>query len=137
SSASVGIALTGPHATAAPDLLRNADIAMYVAKGDERKRFAAYEPTLYSRLHRRKELALQLERAVARDEIVVHYQPVYSLADESIVALEALARWQHPDHGLLPPDAFLGLAEQRARILAVGARGVRQSLRSLAGSQGA
>src|SRR5207253_3115205 len=82
--------------------------------------------------HRRKELTLQLERAVARDEIVVHYQPVYSLADESIVALEALARWQHPDHGLLPPDEFLGLAEESGRILEIGASVVRQSLRFIA-----
>jgi EAL domain-containing protein (putative c-di-GMP-specific phosphodiesterase class I) len=105
---------------------------MYVAKGDERKRFAAYEPTLYSRLHRRQELALQLERAVAREEIVVHYQPVYSLTDESIVALEALVRWQHPEHGLLAPDEFLGLAEESGRILEIGATVVRQSLRFLA-----
>jgi diguanylate cyclase (GGDEF)-like protein len=130
--ASVGIALTGESAGTAADLLRNADIAMYVAKGDERKRFAAYEPALYSRLHRRQELALQLERAVVRGEIVVHYQPVYSLSDSSIVALEALCRWQHPEHGLLSPDEFLGLAEESGRILEIGASVVRQSLRFLA-----
>jgi diguanylate cyclase (GGDEF)-like protein len=129
--ASVGIALTGAHATTAADLLRNADIAMYVAKGDERQRYATYEPTLYSRLHRRQELSLQLERAVSRDEIVVHYQPAYSLTNGSIVAFEALARWEHPDHGLLLPEEFLALAEESGRILEIGASVFRQSLRSL------
>ena len=73
--------MTGPHAATAEELLRNADIAMYVAKSDERSRYAIYEPRFHQRLRQRQELALELERALERGEIVVHYQPVVSLDD--------------------------------------------------------
>jgi len=126
--ASIGIALTGPNAATAEELLRNADIAMYVAKSDERSHFAIYEPRFHERLRERQELATELRRALERDEIVVHYQPVVSLETGTIEAFEALARWEHPERGLLAPDEFLGIAEESGFIIELGAKVMGQAL---------
>ncbi len=129
--ASIGIALTGAHAVTAEELLRNADIAMYVAKSDERSHYAIYEPRFHQRLRERQELAVELRRALERDEIVVHYQPVVSLTGGSIEAFEALARWEHPERGLLGPDEFLGIAEESGLIVELGATVMRQALQQV------
>jgi diguanylate cyclase (GGDEF)-like protein len=126
--ASVGIAVTGPDATTPEELLRNADIAMYTAKTEERS-CALYEPELHHRIRARRSLALELERAAERGEFVVHYQPVVSLADGTIQAFEALARWQHPERGLLLPEEFLSVAEESGLIFEVGACVRDQALR--------
>src|SRR5205823_4173966 len=126
--ASIGIALTGQHARTAEELLRNADIAMYVAKSDDRRHVATYEPKFHQRLRQRQELAVELRRALERDEIVVHYQPVVSLATGAIEAFEALARWEHPERGLLLPAEFLGIAEESGMIVDLGAKVIDQAL---------
>ena len=71
----------------------------------------------------RIELESELRRAVERDEFVLHFQPIYSLADGSVAAVEALVRWQHPTRGLVPPGAFIPLAEESGTIVRIG-RGV-------------
>ncbi|HUV47912.1 MAG TPA: EAL domain-containing protein, partial [Actinomycetes bacterium] len=118
--ASIGIAATGPDALSVEDLLRNADLAMYTAKTDERRR-SHYQPALHARLRRDRETAQELEKAVERGEILAHFQPIVSLADGSIQAFEALARWQHPERGLLAPAEFLGIAEESGLISEIGA----------------
>jgi diguanylate cyclase (GGDEF)-like protein len=130
-SASIGIAITGAHALTAEELLRNADMAMYVAKSDERSHYAIYEPRFDERLHEWHELAVELRHAIERDEIVVHYQPVVSLATGSVEAVEALARWEHPERGLLGPDEFLGIAEESGLIVDLGAAVMGQALRQV------
>ncbi|MDX6480974.1 MAG: hypothetical protein QOG85_1484 [Gaiellaceae bacterium] len=127
-SASIGIALTGEHAATAEELLRNADIAMYVSKSDERSHYAIYEPRFHQNLRERQELAAELRRALERDEIVVHYQPVVSLETGAIEAFEALARWEHPERGLLGPDEFLGIAEESGLIVELGETVMAQAL---------
>jgi predicted signal transduction protein with EAL and GGDEF domain len=127
--ASIGIALTGPHAMSAEELLRNADIAMYKAKSDGNRRWALYEPVLHRRLRHRHELASELEGSVERGEIVVNYQPAVSLADGTIHAFEALARWQHPERGLLLPGDFLGVAEEVGLINEIGSCVIEQAFR--------
>ncbi len=129
--ASIGIAVTGPDAATAEELMRNADIAMYTAKSDERH-CILFEPTLHSGLRRRRDLAFELQGAIERGEIVVHYQPVVSLVDGSIQAFEALARWQHPERGLLLPEEFLELAEESGVIFEVGASVRDQAFRCAA-----
>jgi diguanylate cyclase (GGDEF)-like protein len=129
--ASIGIALTGPNAPTAEELLRNADIAMYVAKSDERSRYAIYEPRFHQRLRERQDLGVELRRAIERDEIVVHYQPVVSLETGKIEAFEALARWQHPERGLLGPEEFLGIAEESGFIVELGATVMSQALQQV------
>jgi diguanylate cyclase (GGDEF)-like protein len=127
--ASIGIALTGENAVTGEELLRNADIAMYVAKADDRTHYAIYEPKFHQRLRERQELAGELRRALERHEIVVHYQPVVSLETGSVEAFEALARWEHPERGLLGPDEFLGIAEESGLIVELGGAVIGQALR--------
>jgi EAL domain-containing protein (putative c-di-GMP-specific phosphodiesterase class I) len=110
-------------------LIRNADIAMYSAKRVDRQRFALYEPGLHGRLRHQRQLALDLEQAVERGEIVVHYQPIVSLVDGSIRAFEALARWEHPERGLIMPSEFLGAAEDSGLIVELGLSVIDQAFR--------
>jgi diguanylate cyclase (GGDEF)-like protein len=128
--ASIGIAVTGPHADTAEELLRNADIAMYAAKNDDHRRSATYEHSLHSRMRHRGRLALELENAVERGELVAHYQPIVSLGDGTIQAFEALVRWQHPERGLLPPSDFLSTAEESGLMIDVGRCVLEQAFRS-------
>ncbi len=118
---SVGIALSRSGTATTQELLRNADTAMYTAKADDHRRFAFYEANLHSRLRRHRKLVLEIERAVDYGEIEVHYQPVVSLADDGLQAFEALARWRHPDRGLLPATEFMSLAEEAGVMRKLGA----------------
>ncbi|HXJ62743.1 MAG TPA: EAL domain-containing protein [Actinomycetota bacterium] len=118
--ASIGIAVAGPQEATAEELLRNADLAMYTAKSSEH-RAVLYQPALHDRLRRRRKLALEVERGIEHGEFTVHFQPVVSLVDGTIQAFEALARWQHPERGLLTPDEFLGVAEENGLISTIGA----------------
>ena len=127
--ASIGIAVTGRHAETAEELIRNADIAMYAAKGDESRRWVVYEPMLHTRMRRERRLALELENAVERNELAVEYQPIVSLADGTIHAFEALVRWRHPERGLLLPAEFLGAAEDSGLMIEIGARVLEQAFR--------
>jgi diguanylate cyclase (GGDEF)-like protein len=135
--ASIGIAVTGRHAATAEELIRNADIAMYAAKSDDRRRWAVYEPALHTRVRHQRRLALELESAVGRGELVVEYQPIVSLADGTIQAFEALARWRHPERGLLLPIEFLGAAEESGLMVEVGTCVLEQAFRFAADWQDA
>jgi diguanylate cyclase (GGDEF)-like protein/PAS domain S-box-containing protein len=108
--ASVGIALFPDHGQTVEQLLQRADVAMYVAKRSG-SAFAVYDPK--DDEHTRTRLALigDLRRALEREELVVHYQPQVELASGRVSAVEALLRWQHPEHGLVQPDDFLPVAE--------------------------
>jgi len=126
--ASIGIALSGPEAVTAEDLIRNADLAMYTAKEHERRPYAAYEPRLHGRLREERRLALDLEFAVRRGEIDVRYQPIVSLKDGGIHAFEALVRWRHPERGLLVPADFIATAETSGLIVEIGMNVAAQAL---------
>jgi len=124
--ASLGIALA-TEGVDADELIRNADIAMYTAKGDEARSYVFYEPSFHARLRRRRELALELEGAAERGEIEAHFQPVVALADGSIHAFEALARWRHPNRGLMSAVQFIPVAEESGLIMDIGAEMLRSS----------
>jgi len=115
-SASVGIGIYPEDGTSASDLMRNADAAMYEAKRNGRNRYAFYarEMNEYATVRLRMENDLRL--AIEREELVVHFQPQFDLGSGSIVGAEALARWNRPGFGLLPPDQFIPLAEERGLI---------------------
>jgi diguanylate cyclase (GGDEF)-like protein len=127
--ASVGVAVSGADAATPEDVLRNADLAMYTAKSESRP-YALFEPVLHHRIRARRSLALELERAAERGEFVAHYQPVVSLVDGTIQAFEALARWEHPERGLLEPAEFLSVAEEAGLIFEVGSTVRRQAMRA-------
>jgi diguanylate cyclase (GGDEF)-like protein len=113
--ASIGFALTPDDGEDAETLLQRADIAMYVAKAGHTG-VVRYDPSQNHYDSDRLAVVGELRRALAEDELVLHYQPKTRLADGTVTAVEALIRWHHPRHGLLFPDAFLPLAEQTGLI---------------------
>jgi predicted signal transduction protein with EAL and GGDEF domain len=116
-SASIGIACgTG----AAADLLRQADVAMYRAKASGKGRHAVFETSMQAEVVERLELEGDLLRAIERGEIDVHYQPVIALDGQTLAGFEALARWDHPTRGLIPPPHFIPLAEDNGSIVGLG-----------------
>ena len=125
--ASVGIAYGTPGVTSADELLRNADVAMYNAKHAGKARHASYQPEMHARVRHRQELVSALTLAAERDEIGVHYQPIVDLATGDMVAVEALARWDHPAHGLLQPGKFIPVAEETGLMVQIGRNVLREA----------
>lgn len=118
-TASIGISLSNVGDTAA-DLLRNADMAMYVAKFDGGNRMALFEPEMRLQMVKRRAMQEDLRRAISSTEFALEYQPIVSLDTHEIVGAEALLRWAHPDHGVLPPGDFIPLAEENGMIVPIG-----------------
>jgi diguanylate cyclase (GGDEF)-like protein len=117
---SVGVALNTRRPVAPEELLRDADLAMYRAKGKGKNRFEVFDTDTGAPAIHRLDLELDLRTAVARDELRLHYQPVVHLESGRVVEFEALVRWQHKDRGLLSPEAFIGLTEETGLIIPIG-----------------
>ena len=128
---SIGIALDSGGQTAS-EIMRSADLAMYRAKGEGKGQYALYEPSMHERVLERLALKADLQRAVIADEFAVHYQPIVTLQSGSIVGVEALVRWQHPERGLVLPAEFLGLAEETGLILPLGRHVLSQACQQVA-----
>ncbi len=138
--ASVGIALAPSQAESIDDLLFCADLAVYKAKRDGRHRHRVYTPTLRAAVSERQRFVHEFHRALEREEFVLHYQPQVRLRDGALVGAEALIRWQHPDHGLLQPAAFLPALLSSRHSVAVNDWVLRTACRQAAawlGSAGA
>ncbi len=126
-SASIGMA----HGSdSADDLLRDADIAMYVAKNSGKGRLVAFEPPMRASATARTDVAQQVARAVDLGEIEVHYQPIVDLATLRPTSLEALARWRRPDGSLMSPAVFIPIAEESGAIHEIGRDVLRQACRA-------
>jgi diguanylate cyclase (GGDEF)-like protein len=117
---SIGVARRQPETIDAAELLRQADFAMYMAKGAGKGRFAAFDAQMHDDMLGRSALKTDLTEVVSLHQLRLDYQPVVDLNTGQVVGIEALVRWQHPTRGLLPPDEFIPLAEETGAIDAIG-----------------
>ena len=129
---SVGIA-TATAPASIDDTLRNADLALYAAKSSGGGVDVVYTPAMDEEAADRRQLSQDLYRAVERDELVLHVQPLVHLPDRSIRGFEALVRWNHPRRGLLSPACFIGIAEESGTIVEIGDWVMREACRAAAG----
>jgi len=131
-SASIGVAVCAPGEKDAEKLLREADTALYAAKGRGRARLQHFNDELYAQAERRVQIESDLRLALRAAQLFVVYQPQVSLKTGRIVGLEALVRWRHPTRGIVPPDDFIPVAEECGLIVSLGRQVLRESCRQLA-----
>jgi diguanylate cyclase (GGDEF)-like protein/PAS domain S-box-containing protein len=117
---STGITINSTAHEQPEDLLRHADLAMYRAKHRGRARYEVFEPSMDAKAVERLILETGLRRALVREQFRVYYQPIVALANDMIAGVEALVRWEHPQRGLLLPEAFLSVAEETSLIVRIG-----------------
>jgi diguanylate cyclase (GGDEF)-like protein len=130
-SASIGIAVAEPGVDGT-ELLRRADVALYRAKAEGRRRAALYDAASDVDARRQIDLEPELRRALHADEFEVHYQPVVELITGRLTGVEALLRWRHPERGLLTPDAFLAEATSSGLLGSIGERTLQTVCRDFA-----
>ena len=118
--ATIGITLFPEDGDSTEKLLQKAEQTMTLAKSRSRNRYQFYIASVDSEMRRRRELEKDLREALSKNQLHLVYQPQISYRDHSVVGVEALLRWTHPEHGMVPPDQFIPLAEQNGTIIALG-----------------
>jgi len=118
--ATIGITLFPEDGDSTEKLLQKAEQTMTLAKSRSRNRYQFYIASVDSEMRRRRELEKDLRDALSREQFHLVYQPQVSYREQRVVGVEALLRWQHPEHGLVPPDLFIPLAEQNGTIISIG-----------------
>ena len=119
-TASIGIASARDAGSDAQEVVRNADVAMYMAKANGKSGFAIFDPGMHAAIRARHELGAELQHAVDLGQLRLVYQPIVSLESGRISGLEALVRWQHPERGVVAPGEFIEIAEENGAILPIG-----------------
>ena len=130
----IGVAASGQAGSVdfPEDLMRNAELATAEAKGGGSGSVAPFQGRMLRDAVRRDQLSSDLDSAVVRGEMVLHYQPIVDLHKQRVVGAEALARWQHPLHGLIPPDDFIPVAERTGQIAGIGRWVLAEAARQVA-----
>jgi len=126
---STGLAISDTGDETADQLLRNADLAMYRAKGRRDRSFVRFEAQMHDALLARVKAESDLRQAVSRGDLVLHYQPVVELVSGRIVGVEALVRWDHAELGLIAPGRFIDLAEETGLVSDIGRWALQESCR--------
>ncbi len=129
---SVGIAFVMRGRVSAQDILQQADVAMFQAKNKGRSRVEVFDESLRAKSVARLEIYDDLRHSIDHDELAVHYQPIASVKDDRIVAMEALVRWHHPSRGLLGPMEFIPFAEETDLIFSLGRWVLREACQTMA-----
>ncbi len=129
--ASIGITTT-PEADTAAELLRQADLALYVAKGAGKNRWRRYQSHLHGAMVERLELRSALDHAVHEGHFLLQYQPIVDLGTDEAVGFEALVRWNHPQRGIIAPDQFIEVAEESGLVVPMGRWVLDQALHTVA-----
>ncbi len=124
---SVGMSIFPYDAESASELLQISDLAMYSAKASGRNQMRYFEPAMSERLNARRTLETDLLRGLEHDQFELYYQPVKDVANDQIVAIEALIRWNHPELGMVSPDQFISVAEESGLIVQLGEWVLRQA----------
>jgi diguanylate cyclase (GGDEF)-like protein/PAS domain S-box-containing protein len=130
-TASIGLALGGADPEHVEDLLKDAELAMYHAKRTGGDRIDVFKDAMRARKSDRLSLESDLRRAIERDEITIHYQPIVRLEDRAVAGFEALARWNHPKLGRLSPAEFINIAEETGLIVELGLSVLDRAARQL------
>jgi EAL domain-containing protein (putative c-di-GMP-specific phosphodiesterase class I) len=131
-SASVGITFSDLGYRSADEVLRDADLAMYGAKADGRRRVVAFDQSMHDRIAEKLKLEGDLRRAIGEGQLSVVYQPLFELSPHRLIGFEALARWMHPQRGPISPAVFIALAEESGHIEALTAWVIDQAAGQLA-----
>lgn len=130
-SASIGIVQSHTRYELAEELIRDADIAMYQAKRNGKGCYTVFDAAMHVQVKGQLTLENQLRRAITNQQLTLYYQPIVSFKTQEMIGFEALARWQHPQHGLLPPGMFIPMAEETGLIVPLDLWAIREACNQL------